>query len=205
MKIPVSVPHMLWYTSKHWQYNIYQYYSIYSKLETFQPSLLLGRWRIRHHFFEVTVADFDQEVLIILTFDGHPTLGWHISWVFTPVEAFVWLWRLRDIQLPSGVILDEMSIAIEENIRDQIFCPPFAAKSDGMTLSHRMDRAQQDDICICGTVRKSHLSHINLHSAVILFEWFTHEHRECTYFAQWCWLHCWIDLIQTRTSTLLYC
>ena len=104
-----------------------------------------------------------KQLLIILTFHWHPTPWWSQGpWshqqIFsaTFIKAFVWLWHCRDIQLPSTITLDEFVIVIEKHSRKFFFRPEFAAKSDGLSPSHRMDGAHQDNtiIIICETVRE---------------------------------------------------
>ena len=92
--------------------------------------------------------------MILLTPNWHPAPWWKLSWMFTLVETFVWLWHSRDAQFSFVIILEEFVILIERYIGKWSLSSLSAAQGNRSSLGHRMDGAHQDNIAVCQTSQK---------------------------------------------------
>lgn len=68
--------------------------------------------------FVVKTEDIAETMICLLQSYSHFTdiQLWMNTWIFTSVEAFVWLWDFRDVQLRTVVVSNEFVIFIESDI-----------------------------------------------------------------------------------------
>lgn len=104
------------------------------------------------------IESAQEFVLIILTCYWQPALWWLFFWDFTTVETFLWIWHNRDLQLPSGIILDGFVTFFKNNIINRFSIPQFAANSNRISPSDRNSRTHQDNIFIFKKVKQYEVS-----------------------------------------------